>query len=146
MILRTKIKTVSLMRTKETMKKYFDYLAEIAKKELNNDKEEDPFKDIEKRAIKKFKYWILVKNNFPYDAIAEISHLLFTRRKVPFDWELLTTEERNELIELKKTYLKENYDTIIENLPSIQTVPGHFHLQLLKLKRIPVEEFFSEKE
>ncbi len=138
MVLKTKVKEVTLMRSKKTMKKYFDYLNNI--KDVKNEK---PFSDIEDRAIKKFKYWIIVENNFPYDAIAEISHLLFTRREVAFNWKLLTKDEREELIEIKSEYLSKHYDTVFENLPSIQSAPGHFHLQLLKLKLVKTEEFFK---
>jgi hypothetical protein len=31
----------------------------------------------------------------------------------------------------------------MENLPKIQSAPGHFHLQLLKFKMIKTEEFFA---
>ncbi len=99
------------------------------------DTPENPFADNEKNAIIKFKHWLLIENEFPYDAIATQNHLLFTRRVIPFKWEALSKEERKELESLKSGYLAEHYDAVWENLPKGQTVPGHFHLQVLTLKR-----------
>jgi len=97
-----------------------------------------PFEDFEASTVKKFKHWLIVKNEFPYDAVSEVNHMLFTIRKIPFSWDYVNKDEMDELNELKKTYLNKEYDVIYENLPKGQTVPGHFHIHLLKLKR---EEF-----
>jgi hypothetical protein len=61
--------------------------------------------------------------------------MIVTKRIVPFDWRLLTPEEEKEIEFLKETYLNEHYEVVWENLPKGQTVPGHFHLHLLVLKR-----------
>ncbi len=102
----------------------------------------DPFENIQDRAIKKFKYWFIVENDFPYDGVATVSHMILPIRRVVFKWDLLTKEEREELDELKKTYISDNYDAIQENMPSRQTVPGYFHLHLLTFKR----EKYKEEE
>jgi hypothetical protein len=70
--------------------------------------------------------------------VAKTNHMIFIKRDVVFDWDLLTKGELDELSYLKKTYIADNYDSVWENLPSGQTVPGRFHLHLIKLKR---EEF-----
>ncbi len=126
----------TFLRTEKTMDKYVKYTQQIAKQKnpIN------PFDDIEQRALKKFNHWLIIKNDFPYDAIASKSDLLFTRRKTPFLWNNLTQKEREELEEIKKEYLKKEYNSLTENLPRGQTAPGHFHLQLLKL--LP-EKIFS---
>ena len=85
-----------------------------------------------------------MQNDFPYDAIAEMSHMLVTKRAVVFDWRLLNTEEKDELQILREDYLTKTYDVIYENLPSGQTQPGRFHLHLLKLKRTSLEKFMAE--
>ncbi len=121
----------TFVRSDAMMDKYIASIKARAKME----NPPNPFEDIESIALKKFKHWVIIPNDFPYDAIATTNHLLFTRRKVAFSWDLLTKDEIDELNHLKKTYIADNYDAIWENLPSGQTVPGHFHLQLLILKR-----------
>lgn len=79
-----------------------------------------------------------MENKYPYDAVATTSHILATKREVSFDWSLLNSEEKNEFEEIKKNYLVNHYDVIWENLPKGQTIPGHFHLNLLVLKRVLV--------
>jgi hypothetical protein len=125
----------TFLRSEETMDRYIAHAAERAKIE----NPPNPFENIEEMAIKSFNHWVIVPNEFPYDAIATTSHLLFTKRTVPFDWTLLNTDELEELESLRKTYLNEHYDLIWENLPKGQTVPGHFHLHVLILKREKVE-------
>lgn len=94
-----------------------------------------PFSPTEKDALKVFDYWMIIPNDFPYDAVAEQHDMLFTRRPVVFDWDLLTPQELHELQDLKKSYIADTYDVLYENLPRGRTVPGHFHLHLLKLRR-----------
>jgi hypothetical protein len=77
---------------------------------------------------------VIVPARFPYDMVAETHNIVFIRRDVVFKWELLTKEEREELDFLKKTYFQENYDAIWENFPATQSIPGRFHLHLIKLR------------
>lgn len=123
--------TRTFLRTEEMMNKY---MAISEAKKISGEKV-NVFSDWQKGLIKEFKNWVIIQNEFPYDAIAETSHMLSTKRVVAFDWALLTDEEIKEFNELKNTYLKENYEVIWENLPKGQTQPGHFHLHLLVLKR-----------
>lgn len=95
----------------------------------------NPFLNWEESLIKEFKNWVIIKNDFPYDAIATTSHMISTKREVAFDWNLLNEEEIEEFNELKNNYIKQNYEVLWENLPKGQTLPGHFHLHLLVLKR-----------
>lgn len=87
------------------------------------------------KTIKEFEHWMIIPNDFPYDAIATVNHMILPKRAVSFDWQLITDDEKRELELLKQTYLSENYDLVWENLPKGQTVPGNFHLHLLVLKR-----------
>jgi len=119
------------IRTEKTMTAYLHYLEARAKEKHPK----NPFASIEDEALITFKHWLIIPNRFPYDAIAVTSHLLFTRRRVAFDWDLLNEDELQELHELKKGYIREHYDLIWENMPKAQSVPGHFHLHLLVLKR-----------
>jgi len=76
----------TFVRSRETMNKYIEYIKDCA--QMYNPPK--PFADIDESSIKTFKYWLILPNRFPYDAIAEQSHMLLTRRRVAFDWTLLS--------------------------------------------------------
>lgn len=123
--------TRTFLRSDEMMTKYMSDMRELEEKGTRA----SPFLDWKSRLIKEFESWVIIENKYPYDAIAITSHLICTKREVAFKWELLTEEERDELERIKKDYLGLHYNVIWENLPKGQTVPGHFHLNLLVLKR-----------
>jgi hypothetical protein len=120
--------TRTFLRSDEMMSTYMQVMKEREEKGIKY----NPFKE---PPIKEFTHWVILENQFPYDAIAIVSHMLATRRNVPLDWKLLNKEEIEEFNELQETYLKEQYDVLWENLPKGQTIPGHFHLHLLVLRR-----------
>ncbi|MGB0925343.1 MAG: hypothetical protein ACPGTS_01390 [Minisyncoccia bacterium] len=126
-------------RTKKTMRKYYDVMNERHTARKNRKPSVNPFL---KKSIISFDHWEIIENDFPYDAIADVSHMLFPKRDFVFDWDLMNIKEREELDTLKKTYFNDNYDVVYENLPGAQTIPGRFHLHLLKLKRYEID---SEK-
>lgn len=126
--------TGTCTRSPETMQKYF----EMNEKRKADPQAFPPFDVYTKPVIKEFERWFIVDNDFPYDAIATVNHMIFTKREVPFRWELLSNEERAEYEEIKRTYISDNYDVVYENLPSGQTKSGHFHLHLLVLKRYEI--------
>lgn len=117
------------MRTAKTQQRYYKHM-----RMLKEGKAENLLADLENRAIKKFKHWLIIKSDFPYDNVAEITDILFTRRKVEFNWHHLNKDELNELMELREGYLLQHYSSVYENL-SAKSVPHHFHLILLKLKK-----------
>lgn len=135
--------TATYLRSKETMKKY---IAEFEKRKEPG-MSHNPFKHAlenpKDQVVKMFNHWFIMINDFPYDAVAQINHMIVTKRHISFDWKLLNKEEKEEFQTLRDTYLRENYDVIYENLPSGQTQPGWFHLNLLKLKRSKLEDFMS---
>lgn len=120
--------TRTFVRTQEMMNKYMEY-------SQSKNQNEKPFENINNTTIATFNNWIIIENRFPYDAIASTSHMLITKREVPFDWKLLTKEELDELTYLKETYINEHYDILWENLSKGRTIPGWFHLHILVLKR-----------
>lgn len=123
--------TKTFLRTEETMARYAEKINARAKGvEVRN-----PFLLWEELMIKDFEHWVIIPNEFPYDAIAKVSHMICPKRNVGFDWRLLTTEEKEELEQLKNGYLKENYDALWENFPMGQTFKSNFHLHLLVLRR-----------
>lgn len=123
--------TRTFLRTQETMEIYMKTAEE---RKLSGVKV-DHFLRWHENLVKEFNHWVIVTNEFPYDAVAQVSHMIATKREVGFDWDLLTNEERDEYELIKKTYLAEHYDAIWENLPRGSTVAHHFHLHLIVLKR-----------
>ncbi len=123
--------TRTFLRTQETMERYM----KVSEERKSSGQKVDHFLNWKDHCIKEFNNWVIVENEFPYDAVASVSHMIATKREVGFDWDLLTTEEREEYELIKKTYLSEHYDAIWENLPRGSTVAHHFHLHLIVLKR-----------
>lgn len=82
-----------------------------------------------KESVKDFQFWRIVKNNFPYDRIAKVHHMLIPLRHVPED--ALTLEEVKELREIKKIFVSDSYTWIIEPTMKHKTIPAHFHLHLI---------------
>jgi diadenosine tetraphosphate (Ap4A) HIT family hydrolase len=79
-----------------------------------------------------FKYWKIITNKFPYDAVAIVHEMLIVKRHT--DGTDLTEEEITELLELRAGFLNDNYQYIIEALPNAKSVPGHLHLHLIITK------------
>lgn len=123
--------TRTFLRTEEGMDRYMEVMKDRNEKKIKS----DHFVNYEHLLIKEFKYWVIIENEFPYDAVATTSHLISTKREIALDWSLLNKEEWEEFKSIKEEYLKNNYDAIWENFPSGQTIPGHFHLHLVVLKR-----------
>lgn len=82
--------------------------------------------------IYNFKNWKIVANEYPYDKIAKVNHIISTRRHI--DEESLTEAEIKEFSKIKKLVIDNNYDMIFENTRKKQSVPGHHHLQLIEIK------------
>ena len=82
-----------------------------------------------KKSKKEFTSWRIVKNNFPYDLIAQDHDMLIPRRHVTED--TLTSEEKNELLIIKRDILVADYDWLIEPTSKHKSIPDHFHLHLI---------------
>jgi galactose-1-phosphate uridylyltransferase len=81
------------------------------------------------KIVKEYQYWYVAENNFPYDAMFKISHLLTPYRHQESFWDL-NQEELAELIEIRKDLVGGVYDIVLENLPHEKT-QVHFHQHLL---------------
>lgn len=116
-------KLKNYFRTEKTYQKLHEYYAS---------KPEGCF--LCQRKGKEFKYWKLVKNQFPYDKVASRHYLLTVKRHVGKE-ENLTRKEKDELIEIKNGYLaKTKLMFVLENLPKRQSAKDHFHLHVIKWK------------
>jgi hypothetical protein len=81
--------------------------------------------------IKTFKYWKIVVNDFPYDLITPVHHMAIPLRhtiEVEF-----TEDELTELKQLKRGYLNDQYEFLLEGTDRTKSIPAHFHLHLLDL-------------
>ncbi len=112
------------LRTDEIEKTYAAYRD---RGELEND-----CKLCGKPPLQSFQCWKIVRNDFPYDKIASVHHMFVPLRHVGESE--LSPEEAEGLRELKKGYLNENYEFIIEAVQRRKTIPDHFHLHLIVAK------------
>jgi diadenosine tetraphosphate (Ap4A) HIT family hydrolase len=87
----------------------------------------------EAKEIQGFVHWKVIPNEFPYDRVASVHHMIIPRRHVK-DTEL-TEDEKDELMTIKHTRLQE-YQYLIETTHVTKSVPEHFHLHLLVTKEI----------
>jgi diadenosine tetraphosphate (Ap4A) HIT family hydrolase len=76
-----------------------------------------------------FKYWKIVRNSFPYDQIARVHNMLVPHRHV--SEQSLNRAELAELRAIKRTFVNERYDYVIESTEKNRSVPDHFHLHLI---------------
>ncbi len=81
--------------------------------------------------LKTYRYWKIIDNQFPYDEIATTTHMIVPLRHVREDQ--LRAEELQEYSAVKAD-LHAEYDLILENTYKQKSIPGHYHLHLLKLK------------
>ena len=81
-------------------------------------------------AIHSWKNWSLVPNRYPYDLVANKHDLLILKahRSEP------NKEELTEFEEIKKMKFTSEYHCLIENFAQRQSVPGHFHIHILRYK------------
>ena len=86
--------------------------------------------------VKKFKHWYIVKNQYPYDTVAEVHHLLVPRDHIA-QAENLTDQCTEEAATIMEAIEFEGfYDCMISNFPSKQSQKQHFHVHLVKWKRV----------
>lgn len=109
------------LRTDETMALYHAY---IARGEM-----QEGCRLCQKVSIAEFDFWRVVENSFPYDRIACVHHMLVSKlHDVEHN---LPAEALREYIDLKTSYLNDNYDLVIEALPGCRSIPAHHHYHLI---------------
>lgn len=86
-------------------------------------------------AVRDFRLWKLIENEFPYDAVAEKHYLLAPKRHFA-SVDDMNQYERHELQEIRDQLESEKeFDCILENLARGRTVPDHYHLHLIQWQR-----------
>ncbi len=79
--------------------------------------------------IKSFKHWKIIKDDFPWDRIAKVHHMIIPKKHVTE--EKLTEVERKELLVIKVQYISPIYEVIAEATNRKKSVLDHFHLHLI---------------
>jgi len=120
-----------LLRTAETEAAYSNFKASQTDHRnrglLNNSSD---------TVVREFEYWIIIKNNFPYDAIA-VDHDLLVPQRVFGNFAEATEAERAEYETILQTLNDEGYyDSLQINFSMNRSVLRHYHIQLLKWKQI----------
>lgn len=82
--------------------------------------------------LQEFTHWRIITNNFPYDLVAKVHHMILPIEHMS-DAQI-TDEAWKELMDIKHSYIDERYEFIIESTHKTKSVPAHFHLHLLVLK------------
>lgn len=85
------------------------------------------------KSLKTFDHWTIIKNKFPYDRIAAVHHMIVSNRHVTEP--KLSRDEIRELLKIKKGYINDRYEFMIEQTQKIKSIPEHFHLHLIIAKK-----------
>ncbi len=83
------------------------------------------------KPVKEYKYWKIVENEFPYDEVADINHIVTIKKHKKE--EAYTKAEIQEYKKVKE-YLHKTYNTIMENTNGMKSIPEHQHFHLLRIK------------
>lgn len=81
--------------------------------------------------------FVITPNEFPYDAVCSLNDMLALKECAPS----LTIEQVVELEGIKQVLGAEGfYDLILENMPRKKTIPGHWHIHLMRLRPLENHE------
>ncbi len=84
------------------------------------------------KQIKEYKYWKILKNEYPWDLMAKTHDMIVPKRHVSF--EKLNSAEKKEFDLIKKNYLEKKYTHLIEVSDKGKSIPSHFHVHLIILR------------
>lgn len=86
----------------------------------------------EEKVIKEYTHFRIIENQYPYDLICSVHHILAPKRHVPHRY-YFTEEERDEyFLILHQLEKSETYDAIIQNFMHRKSVPEHEHVHLVR--------------
>jgi diadenosine tetraphosphate (Ap4A) HIT family hydrolase len=112
------------LRTETADKEYKDYRATWAP--------DAPCVLCTEKPLQTFKHWKILKNNFPYDRIADVHDMILPIRHS--EESEITAEEWAEYQEIKAKVLHDKYEYFIEAVNRKKSVPAHFHIHLIVTK------------
>lgn len=83
------------------------------------------------KIIREYNHWFICENQYPYDQIATVHHMLVPRAHVQFE-EKLEREVHHELFKIFwQLDSKSEYDAIMRNFVKAQSHTAHLHYHLL---------------
>jgi diadenosine tetraphosphate (Ap4A) HIT family hydrolase len=115
---------MDLLRTDEMAAKY--------KAAINNGALDGGCVLCQKTSIVEFEYWKIIENDFPYDRIAKIHHMIVPKGHISEG--KISDLAQKEIAEIKEGYISSNYNYIIEAAHKNKSIPDHFHLHLITVK------------
>ncbi len=81
-------------------------------------------------SIKKWQYWRLIENRFPYSVAFKTHHMLVPyRANVSERWDL-NDEEKREFERILREFVYPTYDLWFENCPKRRSVARFYHVHL----------------
>ncbi len=80
-------------------------------------------------SVKEFTSWRIIENQYPYDLVAKVHHMILPKRHVPL--EEVSPEEWQEYQDIKASYIQDTYEFFIEPSTARRSIPEHWHLHLL---------------
>ena len=86
----------------------------------------------EREALRDFEHWKIIQNEFPYDVLAKVHHMIVPRRHTTESG--LSEAERTELLAIKDDYIHKTYEFLMEATHLTRSIPEHFHLHLVVVK------------
>ena len=111
-------------RTKETNEKYKEYLKHTRSVDF-----------LTKNRVATYTHWIIIKDEFPYDAIATTHDLLIPKR-IFAERKDMNTQEAEELEHLVQHTLPKTYEILLDKLSKkARSILDHYHIHLLNLKK-----------
>jgi hypothetical protein len=116
-----------LLRSEETASRY-----EVEIEERKHSAHICPLCEFED-VIREFEHWVIMKNKFPYDRYFSKSDMLVSRRHAAED--AITDKERDEYHYIRTHMLGDEYDTVMNHLPKQKSLPNHYHVHLIQIKR-----------
>lgn len=99
---------------------------------LGSDGNEDECKICKAKSLHEFEYWRIIKNDYPYDKIAD-KHTMLVPKRHAKEIELVESEKK-ELFQLKSHDIINEYDYIIENTKKNISIIEHYHVHLVQTK------------
>jgi len=88
------------------------------------------------KIVADYTYWRLIENNYPYDEVASVHHMLVPKQHVSFK-DGVSEEAKKELVLINDGFeTSGEYDCIMQNFSVGQSQPQHLHYHLLTWKRV----------
>lgn len=86
--------------------------------------------------IEMCRYWFICENQFPYDAVASLHHMLVPIEHVSRETELSPAARRELELIFMQLNDRDTYDCIMRNFTVGQSHPTHLHYHLITWKRV----------